>query len=651
MKKISFLALMTAGLLLGACSSDNDELSVNQTGALSSNGSGFVAVNINLPTAPAASLTRATNDNYDDGLANEYEVKSAILMLFDGTTEDNAKWVQDIDVYSQLQAVNDADNDNITTSYQVVAEVTSAIADQLYGLVILNYGGVYNPGNHTFNLSTGGTFDISAAGNTFATLKNQVFGNFDAQHTAANGFFMTNAILTTDKSNSLTAPAVGNIHILENLTGTLYKTQEEAKSNPAGSIFVERAVAKATLRVTPTTITSTTPLTILSSKWAINNTEPTSYIVRKAHTASLAYSSEAFGTNYYYRFVGDVAIGTTAIQPITNLYRTYWCEDPQYAADATLTRPANAAAAEAALKETGLDKPQYCNENTFDVAHQNYRNTTRAIIKVVTGTGAGTTFYTDNGNNEQYTLAQINSIILEFFIKESKIYNAIKALMDEGKTLTLGADMFTVNWTGKDANAKITVTGVEAKAATGWNLDNASGTWKASTGANETERLAAINAALTAAVQADAVAAANGLHTILEYTGGVVYYEARFEHFASTAYEKGLGTFVEATAKAQGDLAPWNCWETAPNKPAPGETPQSYPGTNAEKNYLGRYGMVRNNWYDVEVTAFSKIGSPVDPSITIDTPSTPDDKVDETKYISLKINVLSWAKRTQSWSF
>jgi hypothetical protein len=61
--------------------------------------------------------------------------------------------------------------------------------------------------------------------------------------------------------------------------------------------------------------------------------------------------------------------------------------------------------------------------------------------------------------------------------------------------------------------------------------------------------------------------------------------------------------------------------------------------------------MVRNNWYDVNITAFNKIGLPVDPSVTVSNPDTPDDKIEDSKYISVKINVLSWAKRTQNWSF
>ena len=66
-----------------------------------------------------------------------------------------------------------------------------------------------------------------------------------------------------------------------------------------------------------------------------------------------------------------------------------------------------------------------------------------------------------------------------------------------------------------------------------------------------------------------------------------------------------------------------------------------YPATNRNANYLGRYGVLRNNWYDLEVTGIRTIGSAVIPSRN--------DKYDDelNQYISVKINVLSWAKRTQ----
>ena len=112
----------------------------------------------------------------------------------------------------------------------------------------------------------------------------------------------------------------------------------------------------------------------------------------------------------------------------------------------------------------------------------------------------------------------------------------------------------------------------------------------------------------------------NTNRVIRQYDNGASYYEVRIKHFAD-------------------ELAPWNDGESSV---APSAS-EAYPG-NKENNYLGRYGLVRNNWYDIDVTAIKKIGSPVVPDITTD--NTPDDNIDA--YISAKINVLSWAKRTQS---
>lgn len=59
--------------------------------------------------------------------------------------------------------------------------------------------------------------------------------------------------------------------------------------------------------------------------------------------------------------------------------------------------------------------------------------------------------------------------------------------------------------------------------------------------------------------------------------------------------------------------------------------------------------MVRNNWYDVEITSVKKLGSPVVPDVSGERGNTSDDSKE--KYLAFKINVLSWAKRTQKHEF
>ena len=90
------------------------------------------------------------------------------------------------------------------------------------------------------------------------------------------------------------------------------------------------------------------------------------------------------------------------------------------------------------------------------------------------------------------------------------------------------------------------------------------------------------------------------------YKGGVMYYYAALiEHF--------------------GDMTP-----------APADN-----GSYVEAKHLGRYGVVRNNWYEMTITGVSGPGDPV--------PVIPDDPADkQDSFIQCSINVLSWAKRTQS---
>lgn len=64
-------------------------------------------------------------------------------------------------------------------------------------------------------------------------------------------------------------------------------------------------------------------------------------------------------------------------------------------------------------------------------------------------------------------------------------------------------------------------------------------------------------------------------------------------------------------------------------------------GSN-ENNWLGRYGVLRNTWYDMTVTGLKNIGSPEVPDVTTDY----DDPGDQ--YISVEINILPWAVRSQN---
>ena len=94
---------------------------------------------------------------------------------------------------------------------------------------------------------------------------------------------------------------------------------------------------------------------------------------------------------------------------------------------------------------------------------------------------------------------------------------------------------------------------------------------------------------------------------ISTYAGGESYYIARIKHFG------------DALTK----------WESGP-----------YGEKNLE--YLGRYGVLRNNWYVLTVQSVSGPGYPSVPEVK---PNTPDDEDDN--YINVSVKILSWAKRSQ----
>jgi len=673
MKKLSLFALAAAGLFFAACSSD-DAISEEKANKWNQGEDGYMALSINLPTTPT---TRAANDVYDDGLAAEYKVTDAGLLLFSGNDEASATLM-----YAQPLTLpfpdtdEDAEGaapsaDNITTAYQAVAKVSGTkVGNNIYALVVLNYKNVVNIADGSATIVPAGT-KVTDLASIQSAAANIVAGNARFTNKGSNEtsdyFFMTNALLqvlgadqtATEPTKATAAPAPGDIQTLVKIDETkIYPTEEEAKANPAADIYVERAVAKATLNYDASAagtiqgnVTGQAALNVTGVEWAIDNIEPASFIVRNpGDNGYIAYSSEAFGADNHYRFVGDKAMGITARlhNYYVPVYRHYWCVDPVYSLNATKTLDTDVegtdyrTAAQAMLPApkyiaAGTD-PLYCNENTFDVEHQRYENTTRAVIKVTTDGGE---FYTVNGGQERFTEADAKSYLVTDIVESSEFQAKVKKALRPTHTYTFKAASIVPEYEVDEATAQVKVKSITLGADI-----TAADFYMTAADITADSEAPADAVAIESLSFADEISAANGNWTVLKYKDGVMYYEARFEHFANTYYEKANGTKTAAAAFAAGDLAPWNFWEAAGKKPT---ATTAYPaGTKtAEENYLGRYGMVRNNWYDVTVSAFKKLGSPVDPTGKIDKPKTPDDNVEE--YISIKIMVLSWAKRTQQW--
>ena len=612
MKKFKLFTIALAALALAACSSD-DVTAPSGSGntGFGADGTGYLKLSINLPTQSAGAGTRAANDQTDDGDASEYAVNDATLLLFKGADQNAATFQAAYDM--TLNWNQGLDDDQITsqgTKVQKINSITAAGSEKIYALVVLNRNSVFTVDNAANTIKFGQ--DVFSGSFKDFTVKTVA----SASALTGNGYFMTNAVMT-DKPGSA-AISGQTTTILADVSDKIYQTELLAQQNPAADIFVERAVAKVQLTqsINSNELTvGSNKLTYAISGWALANKNTSSYIVRNWNQSAegitpsgdawYALTSDGDGlsptsgelTSNPYRFAGYSLAQEESGNPATAAYRTYFGIDPNYNTDATFTdAPASASGM------TFDSNTKYCLENTFDVAHQNVKNTTCAIIKAkftLPAEWRGTDFYT------------VNDIRTTIY-KESEAKNAI---LKQAGDLYNNAILATA--TSDDEFEGATKINVAPKAVTYTvdadtkNLKLTKVTFTATEeGGDATTKDYDLNAEQLEAVQ-------NAI-TVTQYTNAEAYYTVLIKHFGD-------------------ELTPWN---------RATKTTAAYPDDQqqANKNWLGRYGVLRNNWYEIEVNGVSAIGSATVPSVNTDT--TPDDEVEN--YISVKINLLSWAKRKQS---
>lgn len=648
MKFNKFIYATMAAALLAACSDKDVVADGPDTGTITvpEGGDGFVAVRINLPTQPVAT-PRAVNDdsngsvNFDDGTPNEYAVKNGALLLFTGTEEKTA-------VFKSIYALNldpwydDADKDNITTSSLVSVKILNPAGsgDKIYGLVALNYTGVMSIGEGNTLTIDGTTFtgDFKAFVNT---VSQKPF--YTGSGSGATDFFMINAPVSTVNQNNATAPTDKNVSTLVDITGGVKATRAEAESNPAGSFFVERAVAKATVSCSATNLAdkiidnngNEITFTVKNVEWKLNATNTKSYIVRNMYPADgqkqfIGYKNPVNGG---YRMVGNTKIGTTIIQSEVDLYRTYWCYDPNYNTFTTGDLLYQENEATGFVKAVNTN-PLYCYENTFNIDHQDHQYTTQVLLKVefeLTKNGTALTkFYTINerqnviyATQDEATLYSVGQII-----QDSRVAAAIAtAIAGTGKTVTITEDNWkqymTITFARNDKGL-IAVTDIDFVESAFTSLTNSDGTVTGKKPVfGEGEKAALIKAV-------------NNNYRIAEYDDNVAYYSVRIKHFAGDSYNDTK------------DLAPWSA-EYVPVGSSSYDW-NAYTGTpkdgDAESMWLGRYGMVRNNWYDINVTSIKKLGKPSIEGLEVPSDENHDDEVEQ--WIAFRVNILSWAKRQQN---
>jgi len=637
MKKFSFLALAAVGLLLSACSSDKDVVEVNQSPESEDGSGSYIGISLALPSA-TANATRA-NEDFSDGDDAEWEVKNATLYVFKGANEAEATFQA---YYTMDTDYKKDDGSNVTATYKnatlIGRELAQDIADNatnasvhFYAYVILNNNGqVTAPTKNS---------------TTFASFSKQQFSDIGADIAAeANihegGLLMTNAPVA-DKKGGNEAPASGVKYttLVELDKGKIYGNPTQAMNNPAACIYVERAAVKVTVNL-KSTFTSPTLNSgaVTFNGWQIINYEQKYYNNRQINLdkddneqiwggwATDLSMPTGYGNNLY-RFVSyakfDPQLPTG--DGHTTAFRTFFAKDINYGNDNTLQKPkANVAGPWIPMGNNG-----YTTENTFDVEHQTWKNTTMVTVKA---TRTGGDFYTIADGQDMYTDADVKTKISTTIFNEATVLAKITDLISkvstvEGAGKTVKAELtteFTTAPTASKVGVAITVTPVI----------KVDGTVKDITSyGTSTDEEAAKTALSDLQTTIDGV---KGSYLPNYYKDGVIYYNARIQHFGE----------IET---------PWSASGTYISGDGSNITEIYGPGSNdAEKllrnrRFLGRYGVVRDNWYTLEIESLNKIGSaePIDVSVT--NPDTPDDQIEN--YLSVHVHIVPWVLRTQSVKF
>lgn len=397
---------------------------------------------------------------------------------------------------------------------------------------------------------------------------------------SGNGFYMSNAPLYSTGEPTTLVPIKG-----------VYSTKAEAQTNPATTVYVERGMAKVTVsgsgsdsdfKITDPSSTYNNDKVKINN-WTLDVLNKSTFPVHV--TTGLKKNFDAIWTTS--RFV---ATGSTP-------QRVYWGVDPNYD-KSTLTTVEECQKEFYIVDNDGKTyngnpsstftwsantTPLYCLENTFNLANMKQGQTTRVVFKATYTphnlNGTDKTFFMIGNNTQIWTKDALVEQIKSKAMEMRKSTAVDVTIKDKAPLLKGGSHLLSsADVTIKDGLVDLTETFDYATLNTKLGLKN-------------TEK--DVNGNPTVGIKT--------------YENGECYYIARIKHF--------------------NELTPW-------------KSGQAYGTDNA--TFLGRYGVLRNNWYNLEVTKFSAPGYPDVPVVD---PKTPDDE--DTKYINVEVKILDWAKRTQ----
>lgn len=433
--------------------------------------------------------------------------------------------------------------------------------------------------NHT---TTAAKINFPTTNQSFAEWSKIATNATDKYSEYDNGFFMANAPKYVANGTPETLVKIKNI----------CASKQQAENSEATTVYVERGLAKVSLEDG----SENKHVDIAEGNYKGDKVDITGWTLDVTNTKTYpVHVTEGLWADTWKTTVTPAATNGATMDrfhdKLGEFPRVYWGVDPNYktgfatvdACEGEFNLVAKQTDLSKAFK-TGEDakKPQYCLENTFDIDHMVQGQTTRVLFSAKytpDGFGDNETFYKMGNSSQLWNATKVEAQI------QAK---AMEVLSETDKTkvkVTLAAK-------GND----LTKAGVRLVAAA--NVTHVGGD------ALTTDEVDKINAKLgfKKATETDATV---GLST---FESGVSYYIARVKHF--------------------NELTPWNAGD------------KTYDSNNA--NWLGRYGVLRNNWYELSVNSVSGPGYPDVPKVN---PTDPDDVNDQ--YINVEVKILKWAKRSQ----
>ena len=574
-----FFGLAVIAAMTASCSSNNELVNGGNGSGEVENGTAYASFKINLPTTTGG--TRADDPtpgtpSFEHGTAAEYEVKNGTILIFD----KDGKFVESANLGTMNPWTNVKENGVTTAAIATVklTKVSVSSTDKYKALVLLN--------NNTADNATKKVTLPTASTDTYATWSKDVSKVNAANYAKTDGIFMANAPMYNGTTKEPTT--------LVDING-VYASPEEAQAKPATTIYVERGLAKVTMKDFTAggySIGAGTydGATVKIEKWQLDVTNNSTFPVHQIGDLSSATTgfADIWKTDRFYD------------QTSTAFKRVYWGIDPNYSDNKYYAGDATTSPKKTALdccKEAfnmitnnqvngaaGEANPQYCLENTFNLDNMMQSQTTRVVFKAVFTpkgfTGTDKTFYKIGNNTDIW--------------KEADLKTQIHTVAVTAMGITDDAEQakYVVKLDAADNN-------ISGKA--GQHLVkkcNITYTGEATSSLVTDDIVDKINEKLGLS---DKV----GIST---YLNGEAYYIARIKHF--------------------NELTPWTAGK-------------AYGTDNA--TFLGRYGVLRNNWYELSVNKVSGLGYPDVPEVK---PTLPDDENDQ--YINVSVKILDWAKRSQT---